>query len=1001
MPRKSLIQLRRGTSEQWNLNDTVLEEGEVGFAIDTGEVKIGNGADGWNDLTALASEAQSVRINALWEGGAAPVDISPLIAPNNLVIPGNEVIVGPLGPQGPQGIQGDQGPQGEQGDQGPQGIQGVQGDQGPQGVQGDQGLQGIQGEAGVNGSEGAIGPRGVQGPIGNDGPVGLTGPQGPEGPQGVAGEQGPAGINGQDGEIGPTGPAGGIGPAGPQGEQGEEGPAGPQGIQGTQGVAGTNGATGSVGPQGPEGIQGPKGDTGGLNMKGTAASWPPDNNPVEEDIWILPNPTPAGTPVSYDPGDGVIWNGTEWQDTGPIRGAVGPQGPEGAAGADGAAGAEGPAGPQGEPGTNGVNGNNGAAGEQGPEGPQGPTGEQGPAGINGQDGAAGPQGIQGPIGPEGPEGATGSQGPQGIEGPAGADGAAGPQGPQGIEGPSGADGATGGQGIQGIQGIQGETGANGLVGPAGPNEVSSDADNYATIGTDNKIYVPTPAEGGGGGSDANALAFAKGAGLNVEQGLLAADGQPAKTVLAVAATNTGKVQGCSLGAGNVIEVYENGSEYSAGNVLYREFMGKGEPICFTGLSAGAIITSTQGFYGMSEQVQGSHESPMPLMSLGLSFTSTFVYAFRNSNEFRGASGNNTGQVIICNGPLPSIVSFVKPNGDSVSGQQPKELAPFELCYFYTNANGEYVINSTSPVMAAIQANMGKNAPANPGDPEDTNQRFYDARLIMPLTNDGMTWPRSGYVSAPYDNTTSRYYVRDGVAGDFPVLNPGVPVDFDGATGATDSDYEPRGCTRLMANGLVSAYSGADSAGLEASAMIPVAAMSQVVAQPFFIEDSGDGGSSGVSIGSTSVGTAKVYEWDTVTGKAVLKYTVPLNRGTLGQGIAPTTPEDQLIPTAGQVANEPQIADDTSVIQLEGQLNPGYVEADVPITVVAQNAVPSLTPDIRSQNGTTTTGIISDDDETLMLGWTPAVIKVEITTDTGGFTRKRIIDNSGTVTYELT
>ena len=294
-------------------------------------------------------------------------------------------------------------------------------------------------------------------------------------------------------------------------------------------------------------------------------------------------------------------------------------------------------------------------------------------------------------------------------------------------------------------------------------------------------------------------------------------------------------------------------------------------------------------------------------------------------------------------------------------------------------------------------------PLNPGDPEDANQRFYDARLVMPLTNDGMTWPRSGYVSAPYNNTTSKYYVRDGVTGDFPLLNPGSPVDFDASnsTGASDSDYEPRGCTRLMANGLVSAYSGADSAGLEASAMIPVAAMSQVVAQPFFIDDSSDGGGSGVSIGSTAVGTAKVYEWDAALGKAVLKYTVPLNRGETGQGIAPTTPEDQLIPCAGQVANEPTLSDDTSVVQLEGQLNPGYVEADVPITVIAQNADPNLKPDVRSQNGTITTGFISDDDETLMLGWTPAEIKAEITTDTDGFTRKRVIDNTGTVTFPLT
>ena len=111
---------------------------------------------------------------------------------------------------------------------------------------------------------------------------------------------------------------------------------------------------------------------------------------------------------------------------------------------------------------------------------------------------------------------------------------------------------------------------------------------------------PGPSGSGTGFStEATALGYSKGAGLAVEQGLLAADGQPAKTVLAVGPTNTGKVQGCSLGGGNVVEVYASGADFNAGTVLYREFMGAGEPICFTGLSTGAIITSTQGFYGMS------------------------------------------------------------------------------------------------------------------------------------------------------------------------------------------------------------------------------------------------------------------------------------------------------------------------------------------------------------------------------------------------------------------
>lgn len=568
-----------------------------------------------------------------------------------------------------------------------------------------------------------------------------------------------------------------------------------------------------------------------------------------------------------------------------------------------------------------------------------------------------------PEGPMGPQGPKGDRGLAGADGQVGLSGSIGPMGPAGPAGPPGADGP------EGPQGPQGE------AGPPGP-----------------------PGEGGGGGDSSEALSFAKGAGLNVEQGLLAADGQPAKTVLVCGATTSGKVQGCSLGNGNVVEVYASGADYNSATVLYREFMSLGEPICFTGLAPGAVITSTQGFYGMGEQVIGNQESPMPLMSLGLAFTSSFVYAFRNSQ----GTNSDSGQVIICNGPLPSTVTFSR-NGAEVNGQAPKDLDPFELCYFYTNANGEYLIESTSPVMACVQARMGNNPPAVPQATQDANARFYDARLVMPPTNDGITWPRSGNVSAPFPNTTAKYYVRDGVQGDFPVVSPGSPVDFDagGSTGASDSDYEPRGATRMLVNGLITAYSGADSAGLEASPMMPTAAMSQIVAQPFFIDDTGDGGNSGVAIASPYKGTAKVYQWNSTTGVAELAYTVPLDRGANGEGIAPTVPTDQNIPTAGMVANESTLDADPSVVQLVGALGPGYVIADVPITVVAQNATPTYVPELRSQNGTTTTSIINDDDETLMLGWTPSSLKAEITTDVDGYLRKRVIDNTGVETWVLT
>ena len=723
--------------------------------------------------------------------------------------------------------------------------------------------------------------------------------------------------------------------------------------------------------------------------------------------------------------------------TGPVGdvGPTGAQGPQGSQGPTGSIGERGPEGPAGADGTDGTDGADGRGVESVSQAADGdliitlsdgteeiielPTGlstasekehilyKQGYAGSG-----------EGTEGPEGPKGDDGDRGPKGD------DGDRGPKGDDGDEGPKGDDGDEGPKGDDGTPGTPGTNGTKWFSGSGQPSPEIGDNNDYYLDGTSGFVYIkrssgwiPTgdnlmgpqgpPGTGGTSTSSSDiALSYAKGAGLAVEQGLLAAAGQPAKTVLAVGATDTGKVQGCSLGDGNVVEVYASGADYNKANVLHREFMGAGEPICFTGIQPGAIITSTQGFYGMGEQVAGSQVSPMPLMSLGLSFTDTFVFAFRNSQADPG-TGADSGQIIICNGTLPSSVTLYRfrDTGEQkvVLDQENIALEPFELAYLYTEVNGEYRVVATNPVMGAIQARMGTSPPLQPGDAPAGDRRFYDARLIMPLTNDGLTWPRSGNVSAPYDNTEAKYYVRDGVTGDFPTVNPGSPVDFDAgsSTGANDSDYEPRGATRLRVSGLVSAYSGADSAGLEASPMIPTAAMSQVVAQPFWVHDSGDGGSSGVSIASMHKGTARVYQWDPVTKVAVLAYTVPLDRGTAGQGIAPTSPEDQYIPCAGMVANEPTLAADTSVIPLEGNLGPGYVVADVPITVIAQNNDLSLQPEIRSQAGTVTTSIKTNDDETLMLGWTPAQKKAEITEDADGYTRRRVLDNTGAVTWPLT
>jgi hypothetical protein len=220
---------------------------------------------------------------------------------------------------------------------------------------------------------------------------------------------------------------------------------------------------------GPSGPAGPPG--AGIQIKGTAETWPPANAPSDGDLWVIPSPPPEGTPEGFAPGDGAVWDGEQWVDTGPIQGPPGesidcthvvsdttpppadhvgdlwvwtnapevelPAGPPGP---------EGPQGPAGEAATIDVDstttidaglpaevvnvgtssrallafkiprGEPGAAGEPGPAGadgiagPAGPQGEQGIQGVQGEQGIQGDQGIPGPAGPSGPAGETGAQG---------------------------------------------------------------------------------------------------------------------------------------------------------------------------------------------------------------------------------------------------------------------------------------------------------------------------------------------------------------------------------------------------------------------------------------------------------------------------------------------------------------------------------------------------------------------------------------------------------------
>lgn len=65
---KDRMQVRRSYKAIWEQRNPVLLEGEIGFEIDTNKIKIGNGINGWNNLTFLIA---GFDITGNAEGGSA------------------------------------------------------------------------------------------------------------------------------------------------------------------------------------------------------------------------------------------------------------------------------------------------------------------------------------------------------------------------------------------------------------------------------------------------------------------------------------------------------------------------------------------------------------------------------------------------------------------------------------------------------------------------------------------------------------------------------------------------------------------------------------------------------------------------------------------------------------------------------------------------------------------------------------------------------------------
>ena len=193
---------------------------------------------------------------------------------------------------------------------------------------------------------------------------------------------------------GPKGDPGIQGLPGARGEQGIQGLPGTPGASGDQGIQGLPGTPGARGEQGIQGLPGDKGDTGkdgtSVTIKGSKTDegqLPSTNNTVGDGYIIN--------------GNLWVWDGTKFNNVGPI------QGPKGDPGIQGLPGTPGTRGEQGIQGLPGDKGEKGDPGIQGLPGTPGTNGDQGIQGLPGTPGARGEQGIQGLPGDKGEKGDTG------------------------------------------------------------------------------------------------------------------------------------------------------------------------------------------------------------------------------------------------------------------------------------------------------------------------------------------------------------------------------------------------------------------------------------------------------------------------------------------------------------------------------------------------------------------------------------------------------------------
>jgi len=244
-------------------------------------------------------------------------------------------------------------------------------------------------------------------------------------------------------------------------------------------------------------------------------------------------------------------------------------------------------------------------------------------------------------------------------------------------------------------------------------------------------------------------------------------GNIGKTTHIVLKSSTGIVQLGSGGNGNEVVFYQDGDDFANNIVKTRVFLSKGQIHIENGCQDGTVITSTQGICGASSNgvPTSADVSPMPLGNEGFAGRQFFLFAFRSSNN---PTGQSRGEVYVAAGAVSSEVSLLSGDGQTVV-DGPYTIPPYGVQIFLTNANSEFQVVATQNVFVGIAAEMGV-----------TNQKFYDMRLVPPLSTNLIGQNRNGRLSALYDNTEVWWYRQNGEIGKM-IASPGSPIQIYNGT----------------------------------------------------------------------------------------------------------------------------------------------------------------------------------------------------------------------------